>query len=134
MNIETLKWDPLLCRFFGIPADILPEIRSCSEVYGNVTYPEVLSGVPISGVSETMRNEIRSQNINDHIFSAVRRRSAGSLGRSDVPEARPSQSDLRDGLLPALQHRWHGTEAITEETMDLLTSFYDFRKSIRLKG
>ncbi|XP_015516193.1 glycerol kinase [Neodiprion pinetum] len=49
MNIETLKWDPLLCRFFGIPLDILPEIRSCSEIYGHISYPEVLSGIPISG-------------------------------------------------------------------------------------
>ncbi|XP_053988406.1 glycerol kinase [Hylaeus volcanicus] len=49
MNIETLKWDPLLCRFFGIPHHILPEIRSSSEVYGIVSNPEVLAGVPIAG-------------------------------------------------------------------------------------
>ena len=49
MNIETLKWDPLLCRFFGIPQHILPEIRSSAEVYGTVLNPEVLAGVPIAG-------------------------------------------------------------------------------------
>ncbi|XP_076755138.1 glycerol kinase 1 [Xylocopa sonorina] len=49
MNIETLKWDPLLCRFFGVPQHILPEIRSSAEMYGTVLNPQVLAGVPISG-------------------------------------------------------------------------------------
>ncbi|XP_003394582.1 glycerol kinase [Bombus affinis] len=49
MNIESLKWDPLLCQFFGIPQHILPEIRSSAEVYGIVSNPEVLAGVPIAG-------------------------------------------------------------------------------------
>lgn len=32
MNIETLKWDPLLLKFFEVPEVILPEIKSSSEV------------------------------------------------------------------------------------------------------
>lgn len=51
MNIETLKWDSLLCRFFSIPQHILPEIRSSAEVYGYVSNPEILAGIPIAGVS-----------------------------------------------------------------------------------
>lgn len=51
MNIETLKWDPLLLRFFNIPQSILPEIKSSSEVYGHVSNPSSLAGIPISGVS-----------------------------------------------------------------------------------
>ncbi|PBC31489.1 glycerol kinase isoform X1 [Apis cerana] len=49
MNIESLKWDPLLCRFFGIPQHILPEIRSSAEIYTTISNPEVLAGVPIAG-------------------------------------------------------------------------------------
>ncbi|XP_074093875.1 glycerol kinase 1 [Cotesia typhae] len=49
MNIETLKWDPLLLRFFNIPQSILPEIKSSSEVYGHVSNPSSLAGIPISG-------------------------------------------------------------------------------------
>ncbi|CAK9809567.1 Glycerol kinase 3 [Anthophora plagiata] len=49
MNIESLKWDPLLCRFFGIPQHILPEIRSSAEIYGTVANPEILAGIPIAG-------------------------------------------------------------------------------------
>lgn len=35
MNIETCKWDQELLEFFDVPASILPEIRSSSEVYGH---------------------------------------------------------------------------------------------------
>ncbi|KAL2733704.1 glycerol kinase [Vespula squamosa] len=49
MNIETLKWDPLLCRFFGIPQHILPEIRSSAEIYATISNPQVLAGIPIAG-------------------------------------------------------------------------------------
>ena len=49
MNITNLKWDPFLLSFFQIPEDILPQIRSSSEIYGNIV-DGVLQGVPISGV------------------------------------------------------------------------------------
>lgn len=48
MNIDTLEWDPELCKFFGIPKKILPEIRSSSEIYGYIS-SGALKGVPISG-------------------------------------------------------------------------------------
>lgn len=48
MNLSTLKWDPELLSFFDIPAEILPEIRSSSEIYGYI-HDEILHGVPISG-------------------------------------------------------------------------------------
>ncbi|XP_076680792.1 glycerol kinase 3 isoform X3 [Andrena cerasifolii] len=48
MNITTLKWDPTLLSFFNIPSEILPEIRSSSEIYGYIQ-DDILAGVPISG-------------------------------------------------------------------------------------
>lgn len=48
MNIVTLQWDPTLLSFFKIPVEILPEIRSSSEIYGYI-HDELLQGVPISG-------------------------------------------------------------------------------------
>ncbi|XP_071638145.1 glycerol kinase 3 [Temnothorax longispinosus] len=48
MNIATLKWDPTLLSFFKIPPEILPQIRSSSEIYGYIQ-DELLQGVPISG-------------------------------------------------------------------------------------
>jgi glycerol kinase len=42
MNLETLDWDPELVSAMDVPAAMLPEIRSSSEVYG--TY----EGVPVA--------------------------------------------------------------------------------------
>ncbi|NLU81871.1 glycerol kinase GlpK [Rhodococcus sp. HNM0569] len=50
MNIETLEWDEDLCREFGIPMSMLPEIRSSSETYGAVRERGSLAGVPIAGI------------------------------------------------------------------------------------
>lgn len=49
MNLERRVWDERLCRFFRIPSNILPEIRSCSEVYGYINEGP-LSGTPIASV------------------------------------------------------------------------------------
>jgi glycerol kinase len=49
MNLETLDWDSELLAAFQIPRQILPQIRSSSDVYGAATIP-ALQGVPIAGV------------------------------------------------------------------------------------
>ncbi|CAL4086780.1 unnamed protein product [Meganyctiphanes norvegica] len=49
MNLRTLKWEPGLCKYFKIPQNVLPEIRSSSEIYGYITQGPLL-GVPISGM------------------------------------------------------------------------------------
>lgn len=48
MNIETLKWDPVLLKFFDLPTSVLPSIKSSSEVYGTVK-DGPLKGIPIAG-------------------------------------------------------------------------------------
>jgi glycerol kinase len=45
MNIDTLDWDDELLRAFGVPRQVLPEIRSSSGVFDIAT--EVLPGVRI---------------------------------------------------------------------------------------
>ena len=49
MNLQTCKWDPYLISFFDVPEELLPRIRSSSEIYGNIENG-VLHGIPISGV------------------------------------------------------------------------------------
>jgi glycerol kinase len=49
MNLKTLQWDAELLRAFSIPAQVLPEIRSSSEVYGHVA-DGPLKGVAIAGI------------------------------------------------------------------------------------
>jgi glycerol kinase len=50
-NIHTLQWDSQLLEIFDIPKNILPEIRSSSEVYGSAD--NILSGakIPIAGIA-----------------------------------------------------------------------------------
>src|SRR4051794_1590141 len=52
MDLETLQWDDELLSFFGIPRQMLPEIRPSSEpdLYGTTRAGRFLSGgVPLSG-------------------------------------------------------------------------------------
>jgi glycerol kinase len=49
MNLQTLDWDPELLGAFAIPRQILPQIRSSSEVYGTATL-EAIAGVPVAGI------------------------------------------------------------------------------------
>ena len=49
MNLQTLSWDKDILRIFQIPAPILPEIRSSSEVYGTAKIHPVRD-VPIAGI------------------------------------------------------------------------------------
>jgi glycerol kinase len=50
MDLETLNWDPGICQVMGVPLQMLPEIRSSSEVYGYTT-PESPFGaeIPVAG-------------------------------------------------------------------------------------
>ena len=47
MGLETLAWEPELLDAVGVPAAMLPAIRSSSEVYGEGVGD--LAGVPIAG-------------------------------------------------------------------------------------
>ncbi|XP_041774038.1 glycerol kinase [Anopheles merus] len=48
MNIETLKYDKALMKFFDVPLEILPTIRSSSEVYGLIKF-RPLQHIPLAG-------------------------------------------------------------------------------------
>lgn len=56
MDLEKLSWSENLLKFFNIPIEILPQIRSCSEIYGYVKMQgsnrseTSLENVPIASV------------------------------------------------------------------------------------
>ncbi len=50
-NLRTGDWDPELLKALKIPREVLPEIRSCSEPFGEVSSITSLRGVPILGVA-----------------------------------------------------------------------------------
>ena len=49
MDLDTLSWDKGIADEMGIPMSMLPEIRSSSQVYGEVRERGVLHGVPLAG-------------------------------------------------------------------------------------
>ena len=73
MNIRNLQWDTDLCqwgrrfvkfrwsflfRFFGIPGDILPEIKSSATIFGYINKGP-LKGIPIGAVRKRWVNACR---------------------------------------------------------------------------
>ena len=50
-NIHTGAWDQELLDLFRIPLSIMPEVRSSSEVYAEVTGIAGLNGIPIAGIA-----------------------------------------------------------------------------------
>jgi len=48
-NINTLEWDKELLDLLGVPASMMPEVRSSSEIYGQTS---LLGGeVPVAGIA-----------------------------------------------------------------------------------
>ena len=50
-NIHTLQWDGELQEMFGIPGNMLPQIRSSSEVYGHTQNILSAYNIPIAGIA-----------------------------------------------------------------------------------
>jgi glycerol kinase len=50
-NIHTLQWDEDLLKLLDIPASMMPEVKSCSEVYGHTKTTIFAHEVPIAGMA-----------------------------------------------------------------------------------
>jgi len=50
MDLETLEWRDDILADFGVPKSMLPEIRSSSEVYGQVESSSLLRETPVAGI------------------------------------------------------------------------------------
>jgi len=50
-NLRTGHWDEALLKVLRIPSAVLPEVRSNSEVYGEVETIPALKGVPVTGMA-----------------------------------------------------------------------------------
>lgn len=50
-NLEAGQWDAELLELFEVPRCMLPQVKSCSEVYARVDAVPELSGVPIAGIA-----------------------------------------------------------------------------------
>ncbi len=50
-NIHTLSWDDELLGLLDIPRSLLPEVRSCSEVYGHTDEGAFGHAIPVAGIA-----------------------------------------------------------------------------------
>jgi glycerol kinase len=61
-NLHTGAWDDELLRLLDVPRELLPEVRSSSEVYGE-TAPDIFgSPVPIAGIAGDQQAALFGQN------------------------------------------------------------------------
>lgn len=59
-NIHTLRWDEELLKIFNIPASMLPEVRSSSEIYGN-TSGHFSVPIPVAGIAGDQQSALFGQ-------------------------------------------------------------------------
>ena len=50
-NIHTGEWDRELLELLGVPLSMMPAVRSCSEIYADISGVKGLDGVPIAGIA-----------------------------------------------------------------------------------
>ena len=60
-NIHELKWDEELLTMFGIPKNMLPDVRSSSEVYGTTENILTAVPVPVSGIAGDQQSALFGQ-------------------------------------------------------------------------
>lgn len=60
-NIHTGKWDEELLKLFRIPNSLLPDVRTSSEVYGEVSTSLSLQKVPIAGIAGDQQSALFGQ-------------------------------------------------------------------------
>ncbi len=60
-NIHTLQWDGELEKIFDIPGNMLPQIRSSSEVYGHTQNILTAKNIPIAGIAGDQQSALFGQ-------------------------------------------------------------------------
>ena len=51
LNIHTLQWDDELLELFGIPASMMPQVKSSSEIYGHTKTTLFAHEIPVAGIA-----------------------------------------------------------------------------------
>lgn len=61
LNIHTLQWDGELEKLFDIPGNMLPQVRSSSEVYGETQNILTAHKIPIAGIAGDQQSALFGQ-------------------------------------------------------------------------
>jgi glycerol kinase len=100
MSLETLAWDDALLDAFGIPRALLPEIRSSSEVYGEVAEGP-LAGVPIAGIL----GDQQAATFGQAAFDAGASKNTYGTGNFLIANTGPAIVHSANGLLTTVAYR-----------------------------
>jgi glycerol kinase len=60
-NIHEHRWDEELCTLFDVPASMLPEVRSCSEVVGVTRTGFAGAEIPLAGIAGDQQSALFGQ-------------------------------------------------------------------------
>lgn len=60
-NIHELNWDQRLLDIFGIPASILPQVKSSSEIYGTTRITGQGCDIPVAGMAGDQQSALFGQ-------------------------------------------------------------------------
>jgi glycerol kinase len=99
MNLQTLDWDPEILAIFGIPREMLPRIRSSSEVYGEAR--GTLAGVPVAGDLGDQQAALFGQTC----FAAGEAKNTYGTGCFMLLNTGPTPVVSRSGLLTTLAYK-----------------------------
>lgn len=61
LNIHTLQWDGELENIFDVPGNMLPQVRSSSEVYGETQNILTAHNIPIAGIAGDQQSALFGQ-------------------------------------------------------------------------
>ena len=100
-DISTMSWDEELLDAFGVPRSMMPEIRSSSEVYGDVHSQGLLREVPVAGIL----GDQQAATFGQAAFSAGESKNTYGTGNFLLVNTGTTQVASRNGLLttPAYQ-------------------------------
>ncbi|CAN5147022.1 glycerol kinase GlpK [soil metagenome] len=100
MDLRTLDWDDTLLEAFGVPRKLLPEIRSSSEIYGEVA-DGPLAGVPIAGIL----GDQQAATFGQVAFDAGESKNTYGTGNFLIFNTGPAITHSENGLITTVAYR-----------------------------
>jgi glycerol kinase len=101
MNLDTLDWDKGMLEAFGIPAAMLPKIRSSSEKYG-VAHEPSIKDVAISGILGDQQAALVGQTC----FEAGEAKNTYGTGCFLLMNTGTRKVDSKSGLLTTMGYKF----------------------------
>ena len=106
MNLRARSWDTDIVDALEIPAAILPQIRSSSEVYGEAALPAI-QGVPIAG----MLGDQQAALVGQACFQAGEAKNTNGTGCFLLMNTGEAAVASRHGLLTTVGYQFSGQRA-----------------------